>query len=181
MKERKPSQPMLVMLYHLSQGRPWYAHLRGRSEHGGGERTLKALKQRGFIDNVSAANVTQLGERMLNKYAAHLRGFAPPPADFKAHLRIDELEVEIVGLPHEDPRVVEEKRVMELLEHMRKDGEYDQYFEIPGEDAKLLHRWLKGTIDELQVALIVIRQIARDTYGREMEPKEYAEAAGYDH
>lgn len=189
MKDRKPTPAMLVMLRHLSQGRPWYGHLRGRSEHGGGEKTLKALAKRGYIDCVGRAQVTQLGTRMLNKYG--------PPTDFGTptekregepaqydqgggHFKLSITEVEMT-IEEVDPRVAEEKRVKELLEHMREDGEFDRYFEIPGEDAKLLHAWLQGSINELASCLSIIRQVAADTFGKEMEPSEFAEASGYDH
>ena len=96
------------------------------------------------------------------------------------HFRLSITEVEMT-IEEVDPRIAEEKRVKELLEHMREDGEYDRYFEIPGEDAKLLHTWLQGSINELQSCLSIIRQVAADTYGEEMEPSEFAERAGYDH
>lgn len=39
---------------------------------------------------------------------------------------------------------------------------------------------IKRLEDNLRSAECVVRQIARDTYGRDMSVKEYADAAGYD-
>jgi hypothetical protein len=63
---------MLTMLQHLSKGRPWYAHLRGRSEHAGGLRTLGALKQRGWIDSVGECDLTEAGKATLRSHGLDL-------------------------------------------------------------------------------------------------------------
>ncbi len=60
---------MTKMLWKLQAGRPWYDGLNGRAEHGGGTRTLYALKKRGYIDSVGDCKVTELGQAALTNEA----------------------------------------------------------------------------------------------------------------
>lgn len=67
-EQRAPSVAMIRMLGHLAAGRPWYTGSTGRSEHGGGQRTLYALKARGWIKNVGEGTVTPEGRVALETY-----------------------------------------------------------------------------------------------------------------
>jgi hypothetical protein len=45
----KISEPQLLCLKNLAEGRRMGAHLRGQSEHGGFTATLRAMRNRGWV------------------------------------------------------------------------------------------------------------------------------------
>lgn len=62
---RDLSPAMIAILRNRNVGREWHEGFNGRSQLGGAERSLYALKRRGLIDNVHRANLTEAGRAAL--------------------------------------------------------------------------------------------------------------------
>jgi hypothetical protein len=80
---------------------------------------------------------------------------------------------------HQDD--IDEAKVLSMLDHMQECGQNDVFCTYTGEEAKLLHEWLENTRKALISAECVVRQVARDTFGKDMSVKEFAEQSSYDH
>lgn len=66
----QPSDRMLAMLRGIAAGRGAFSHLQGRSQHGGAQNTLHALKGRGWITDTVRCELTEAGREVLKRCAA---------------------------------------------------------------------------------------------------------------
>lgn len=68
----------------------------------------------------------------------------------------------------------------DILKRIATGGKMNTYCNLSPLECDLLIGSFEATTDALDSAECVVRQVARETYGKAMTVKEFADAAGYD-
>lgn len=67
-----------------------------------------------------------------------------------------------------------------IMDRLKAAAEARQYCSLSPADCDLLTGSIKATVDALDSAECVVRQVAEDTWGKRMTVKEFADRSGYD-
>lgn len=73
-----------------------------------------------------------------------------------------------------------EEHLSHILKRLDEAGQNRTYCNLSPADCELLTGSIKATVDALDSATCVVRQVAQDTFGKDMTVEEFANRSSYD-